>query len=310
MKIITLTINPSIDMSASAKQIIAEKKIRCSNPVYEPGGGGINVARAIKNLGGESVAFYTCGGNNGIHFKSLIEASGIKHHPIQIEDNTRENITISEESSERQFRFVMPGPVLKKQEWENILEELISCKEKPEFIVASGSLPAEMPKDFYAEVAKIGKSIGAKVIVDTSGEALKHAIDAGVYMIKPNIGEMKQLMHEDFLNENQLEEAAKEMIKEGKVEVVFVSLGSAGAHVVTKEISEHLRAPTVPVKSKVGAGDSTVAGVTLHLSRGNSVHDSVLYGIACGAAAVMTPGSELCRKNDAERLYKQIKKLN
>jgi 6-phosphofructokinase 2 len=307
MKIITLTMNPTIDMSAKVKQVAAEKKLRCSRPSYEAGGGGINVSRAIKNLGGESTAYYTSGGSNGEMLNQILDKEEIDHHPFEIKNMTRENITISEEVSEQQFRFVLPGPEITEAESEKILKEITSLKEPTDFIVASGSLPPGISENFYAEAAKFGKEIGAKVVVDTSGKALKKAVDEGVFLIKPNINEIKLLMESDFQNEDHIADAAKKIITEGRTEVIVVSLGSGGALLITKDICEHIYAPTVKIKSKVGAGDSTVAGIVLHLSRGNSLKDSVIFGVACGAAAVMTPGTELCRKEDAEKLFNRMK---
>jgi 6-phosphofructokinase 2 len=306
MKIITLTMNPTIDTSTKVKRILPEKKLRCKTPKFEPGGGGLNVSRAIRNLGGESIAFYTCGGTTGSFINQLLEEEGIDHQPIAVNDTSRENFTATEEETGQQFRFVLPGPKLKKHEWEKVLNEIHSLKNPPEYIVASGSLPPGVPKDFYAEAAKIGKAIGSKVIVDTSGDAIKFAVDEGVFLIKPNINEMKDLMKKDFQNESEIADAAQNLIAHKNTEVVIVSLGSGGALLVTKDSAEHLRAPTVPIKSKVGAGDSTVAGITLHLSKGNDIRDSVLFGIAAGASAVMTPGSELCRKDDTEKLYEYL----
>lgn len=305
MKIITLTVNPAVDISVKVKQVVPEKKLRCSVPKIEPGGGGINVSRAIKKLDGESLAVYPSGGTTGELLKNLLDDEEIKQKNFSIDGMTRESFTASEENSDQQFRFVLPGPEIKKNEWENILEEIHKIK-GVEFLVASGSLSPSLPEDFYAEAAKIGKELNAKVFVDTSGKPLHHAVEEGVFLIKPNMNEIKALLEEDFKNESHVADAAQKMISSGKTEVVVVSLGSGGALLITKDICTHLRAPVVEIKSKVGAGDSTVAGIVLHLSKGNSIKESVLYGIAAGASAVMTPGSELCRKDDTNRLFDRL----
>ncbi|KPK85570.1 MAG: phosphofructokinase, partial [Deltaproteobacteria bacterium SM23_61] len=160
--------------------------------------------------------------------------------------------------------------------------------------------------DFYGRVARIGKNHGAKVIIDTSGEALNRALREGGYLMKPNYREFRDLVGLDMKEESQMEAEAVKMVKSGRCEILVISLGAAGALLVSKEVVECIRPPTVPILSKVGAGDSMVAGTVLSLARGRTPRDAVLFGIAAGTAAVMTPGTELCRKEDTERLYEKM----
>jgi 6-phosphofructokinase 2 len=302
--IATLTMNPAIDKNSSVEQVIPEWKLRCKPPGHEPGGGGINVSRAIHRLDGQSVALYTAGGATGQMLQELLGYEGIiNHRPIQIENLTRQNLTVLEESSGRQYRFAMPGPMLRDAEWRQCLDEVAILEPKTGYIVASGSLPPGAPNDFYARMASIAKEMGSRVIVDTSGEPLRLAAREGVYLLKPNLRELRQLAGRDLEDEAQQEAAAREIVESGQAEVVVVSLGAAGALLVSAAGQERLRSPTVPIRSRVGAGDSMVAGIVLALARGASLSDAVRYGVAAGAAAVMTPGTELCRREDVERLY-------
>jgi 6-phosphofructokinase 2 len=163
-----------------------------------------------------------------------------------------------------------------------------------------------VPSDFYARVARMGKEKGAKVIIDAPSEALNHALQEGVYLIKPNIREFRELVGQDVQEEAQIKAEAAKLVKSGRCEVLVISLGAAGAIMAAENLTEHILPPTVRIVSKVGAGDSMVAGIVLSLARGKTLRDSVLFGIAAGAAAVMTPGSELCRREDAERLYEEM----
>jgi 6-phosphofructokinase 2 len=305
-RIVAFTMNPAIDKSSSVEHVIAERKLYCKPPHFEPGGGGVNVSRAIKKLGGESRLIYPAGGYTGNRLRDLLEEEGISHRPVIIEGTTRESLVVLEESTGQQFRFGMPGPVLKNEEWERCLQELSAIRPQPDYLVASGSLPPGVPPDFYARVARIGKDQGAKVLIDTSGDALRRALQEGVYLIKPNYREFRDIVGRDMKEESQLEAEAAKMVKSGRCEILVISLGAAGALLVTKDVTEHIRPPTVPIVSKVGAGDSMVAGTVLSLARGKTQRDSVLFGIAAGAAAVMTPGTELCRREDAERLYEKM----
>jgi 6-phosphofructokinase 2 len=247
---------------------------------------------------------YPAGGLTGKRLQELLDDEGLNHRSFPIEGVNRESLVILEESTGRQYRFGMPGPQVQKKEWEQFLDGLSAIEPSPDYLVASGSLPPGVPADFYAQVARIGKNWRAKTIIDVSGEALEQALQERVYLIKPNVREFRELVGKDIKEESQIKAEAQKMVKSGRCEVLVISLGAAGALMVSEEISEHVLPPTVPIISKVGAGDSMVAGIVLSLARGNPLRESVLFGVAAGTAAVMTPGTELCRREDAERLFK------
>ena len=301
--IVTMTMNPAIDKSSSVAHVMAERKLNCTPPRFEPGGGGVNVSRAIKKLGGQSMLLYPAGGLTGKRLQELLDDEGLNHRPFPIEGVNRESLVILEESTGRQYRFGMPGPQVQKKEWEQFLDGLSAIEPSPDYLVASGSLPPGVPADFYAQAARIGKNWGAKTIIDVSGEALEQALQEGVYLIKPNVREFRELVGKDIKEESQIKAEAQKMVKSGRCEVLVISLGAAGALMVSGKISEHVLPPTVPIISKVGAGDSMVAGIVLSLARGNSLRESVLFGVAAGTAAVMTSGTELCRREDTVRLF-------
>ncbi|TFG77874.1 MAG: 1-phosphofructokinase family hexose kinase [Thermodesulfobacteriales bacterium] len=305
--IVTLTMNPAIDVNTSVDNFVAERKLRCGNPSREPGGGGINVSRAIRKLGGESVSLYTCGGLTGRMFQELLDNENLNHKPIPIKDATRENIIVYEESSTLQYRLCMPGPKLNDNELKSSLDQVFALDPRPDYIVASGSLPPGVAKNFYAQVARVAKQLGSKIIVDTQGEPFQLALEEGLFLVKPNLRELSQLGERLIENEKQIEDMAEKIVQSNKSEVVVVSLGAAGALMVTKKESRYIRSPAVPIRSKVGAGDSMVAGIVLALSRGMTIQDAVYFGVAAGTAAVMTPGTELCRREDTERLFKEMK---
>ncbi|NJK94683.1 MAG: 1-phosphofructokinase family hexose kinase [Bacteroidetes bacterium] len=301
--IITFTTNPAIDKNSSVEHVVAEHKLYCKPPGFEPGGGAINVARAIKKLGGESKLVYTAGGYTGDRLNDLLQEESITRQVIPIEGITRESLIILEESTGLQYRFGMPGAVMQKHEWERCINELSAIEPPPDFLVLSGSLAPGVPPDLYAQIAGIQKKKGTKVIVDVSGEALKQAMQEGVFLIKPNVREFRNLVGLDIKDEQQIRAEAEKIVKNGHCQVIVISLGASGALVVSEDFDEHIHPPTVPVISKVGAGDSMVAGIVLSLAQGKNLRDAVRYGIASGTAAVTTPGSELCRKEDADRLF-------
>jgi 6-phosphofructokinase 2 len=304
--IVTISINPAIDKSANVAHVVAERKLYCKQPRSEPGGGGVNVSRAIRKLGGESMLLYSAGGLTGERLQELLNEEDLVHRPLPIEGSIRENLVILEESTDQQYRFGMPGPEFQKKEWEQFLQRLSVIEPSPDYLVASGSLPPGVPADFFAQVARIGKKRGAKTIIDASGEALEKALQEGVYLIKPNVREFRALVGKDITEESQIKAEAQKMVRSARSEVLVISLGAAGALMVSEEIAERILPLTVPIVSKVGAGDSMVAGIVLSLARGKTLRESIIFGVAAGTAAVMTPGTELCRKEDTERLFENM----
>ncbi|HET9430852.1 MAG TPA: 1-phosphofructokinase family hexose kinase, partial [Chitinophagaceae bacterium] len=297
--IITITLNPAIDKSTSIEALLPEKKLRCSPPVFEPGGGGINVARAIHKLGGKASPIYLAGGYTGKFFKQLLEEEGIESIIIEISKHTRENLIVLDRSANQQYRFGMPGPSIRESEWRELLTVLEN--QNADFIVASGSVPEGVTPDIFARIAMIARNKNSKFIVDTSGEPLKQALSKGVYLLKPNLGELASLSGRDHINENEAAELAKEIINKGQCEIIVVSMGPSGALLVTPDTVEKVRSPPVEKKSTVGAGDSMVAGIVWSLAKKKSLLESVQYGVASGTAATLNPGSELCRLEDVEK---------
>lgn len=304
--IATLTVNPAVDKSAAVDQVVPEKKLRCTPPRREPGGGGVNVSRAIQRLGGSSRLLYFRGGPTGELLAGLLADEGLSPHAIPIGGLTRENLIVLEERSGQQFRFGMPGPEVLEEEWQGALALLRQLDPVPAYLVASGSLAPGMPADFYRRVAEVAREIGTKLVVDTSGEPLRQLAGAGVFLIKPNIGELEALVGESLPFEASQIDAARQLIDEGCCSAVAISLERGGALVVTADRKRRIFSPTVPIRSKVGAGDSMVGGMVLSLSRGADLLEAVRFGVAAGAAAVMTDGTELCRREDAERLYREM----
>jgi 6-phosphofructokinase 2 len=306
-RILTLTINPAIDASCAVETVFPDHKLRSGPVCHEPGGGGVNVSRAIRNLGGESTVFYLAGGPSGQMLELLLDREGLQHEAIPIDDWTRENFTVTERTSAQQYRFVTPGPDLRGEEWKSCLAKIGSLDPMPDFVVASGSLPPGAPTDFYGQLAKVVFANHGRFVLDTSGVALAEGLrSGGVYLVKPSIREVRALVGRELVHEKEQAEAAVEFVKSGQAEIVVMSMGAAGALLATLKGYERIASPAVPVKSKVGAGDSMVAGIVLGLARDMPVPVAVCFGIACGAAAVMMPGTELCRREDAERLFAQM----
>jgi len=307
IKILTLTMNPAIDKSAGVNQIEPEKKLRCQELGLTPGGGGINVARAIHNLSGEARAIYPAGGLTGDMLEQLLEKEGINQYRIKVKNWTRENVSIVEESTNNQYRFEMPGSPLDEHETTLSLEAVLNESKTAEYLVASGSLPPGVPDDFYATLAKKTHGANLKLIIDTSGESLKKLKGSGIFLLKPNLREFREFTGLELLSEEDQKRAGRELVDNGTCEVLVLSLGADGVLLVTHDVQVRFRSPKVTVISRIGAGDSTVAGIVLGLTKDMDLKEAVMFGISCGASTVMSPGNELCQKSDVDRIFNQMK---
>jgi len=304
--IVTLTINPSLDKSTKFKGLVPEQKIRCEAPHYDAGGGGINVSKAISRLGGSSLCVFTSGGSSGQKLESLVAAEKIDYSAIPVQNPTRENLIALEIASNAQYRFGFPGAPISEKEQQEILKKIAELK--PKYYVASGSLSEGMAPDFYQKIAKIATGNGSRLIVDTSGEALEKVLETGIYLAKPNIGELAKLVGVERLEMDDADDAAKQLVHQGKAEIIVVSLGPQGAVLVSKAEKHFIPAPHVAKKSTVGAGDSMVGGIVWALSQGKSLKEAAQWGVACGSAATMNEGTQLFKAEDARRLFEWLRK--
>ncbi len=305
-RIVTLTMNPCIDKSTSVNRVETENKLRCERPHFDPGGGGINVSRALRKLGGHSLALYPMGGPPGVMLKQFLEKEGVSQSPFLIQDWTRENFIVFEKSSELQYRFGLPGPGLYEAEWLTILRDLENLFPHPEYLVLSGSLPQRVPANFYARAVQIAKRQGSRVVLDAAKEPLKEAFREGVFLLKPNLVELEEIAGTALTDLVSQKRAALELIEEGVAEHIVVSLGGQGALGAVRGACYLVQAPQVKIQSKVGAGDSMVGGLVYGFSSGWDFKDSLRYGVACGTAAVMNRGTELCRLEDVEALFPRV----
>jgi 6-phosphofructokinase 2 len=298
--IVTLTLNPAVDKSTETESLVPEKKMRCAAMQVDAGGGGINVSKAIQELGGESIAVFPCGGTNGKVLTALVSNERVRAQAIEIKEETRESFVVNELQTNKQFRFVMPGPCLSDEELIKI-KDAVTALDKASFLVCSGSLPPNVPPDFLGELADIARHRGIRFVVDTSGAPLKAAMEKGVYLLKPNLSELCSLVGKPHLDMLEIEDAAMQIIKTEQCEVLVVSMGPSGAMLVTKNEIKQFRAPTVKKQTTVGAGDSMVAGIVWMLDHGKPLADAVRFGIACGSAATINKGTQLFKREDALR---------
>ena len=305
--IATITINPAIDIFVNVARVEPTKKLRCSAPKRDPGGGGINVARVAHRLGSSVAAIYPTGGAIGKLLQRLVEREGIDSVTTPSHVETRENFTAYEEDTGEQYRFVLPGSALHRAEWEACLDKIATLSDKPKIVVASGSIPPGVPEDFYARVARHVKKLGAKMVLDTAGPGLKAALGEGVTLIKPNIAELSDFAGKKLDSDAAAIAAARKLIDAKQVEAVALTLGEEGALLITAQGAWRAEPMKIEVVSTVGAGDSFLGGLVAAVAAGEPLERAFRMGVAAGSAAVMSPGTELCREEEVRRLFDEVR---
>lgn len=305
-RILTLTMNPALDVFTSIDQVIPAHKLRCAPSIRHPGGGGINVARVLHRLGADCEALYLAGGANGQVLRQLLDHEQLRQQVIDIAADTRESFSVHETSSGQDYRFVLPGPTLQRHEWEACLACIAALEVPPRYLVASGGLPPGVPTDFYARVAKLALERGSRLVLDTAGAPLAAALEVGVYLVKPSLRELRDLSGLPLTNEGEWREAARRLVRSGQARIVALSLGEGGALLVSADTA--LRSPgvRVPVASTIGAGDSLLGGLLWALDRGQAPAEALRCGMAAGAAALLSAGTALCDPADVRRLRDQV----
>lgn len=306
-KILTVTLNPALDLSTTVERMQPGRKLRCAGARFDPGGGGVNVSRLIRRFGGRSTSFVALGGPTGDRLRDLMREDGLELADFPIRGDTRQDITVEEMARKRQYRLVLQGPRWSGQEVRAALAEIERLVATHAYVVATGSLPPGVPEDFYARVARMVRRRGGRMLLDSSGAPLRRALAAGVFLVKPNHIEFRDLIGAARSDWSSMARVGKRLRDSGQAEAVIVTRGSKGALAILPEGSWRLQAPEVTVESMVGAGDSLIGALVLNLARGRTLLDACRIGVAASAAAVETPGTELAQRAETLRLAKRTK---
>jgi len=299
--IATLTVNPAVDLSTQVDEVVPAHKLRCGPPLVHPGGGGVNVARVLSRLGCDVLACHTAGGPVGDRLCRLLDAEAVRHRAIPIAGDTRENLTVTERATGREFRFVLPGPTLSDAEWRACFDAVAGPDAAP-WIVASGGLAPGVPTDLYGRLAGVAREHGIRLVVDSAGEPLAAALRGGVHLVKPSLRELRLLTGEPLATAGEQLAAARRIVDTGGASLVALSLGPDGAWLVSADAALHADPLDVPVASTVGAGDSFLAGLLASLMREQPLDVALADAAAAGSAALLAPGTALARPDDIRRL--------
>ncbi|MEP7239569.1 MAG: 1-phosphofructokinase family hexose kinase [Devosia sp.] len=302
LPVLTVTLNPALDVMTSTDHLIPQQKLRCAEPRLDAGGGGVNVSRAIKELGGESRAFVAIGGHTGAQLRTILDRTRIDIDYWPLVGETRSSFTVMEEATAQHYRFVLPGPCISPAEADAILEKLTSRIDSyTGYVVASGSLPPGVPDDFYARLARRTRDLGGKLVIDTHGAPLRAAAVERPFLIRLNHLEAQELLGGD--TEAAAHTLGRQLVDNGLCEAAIVTIGADGAIVTLAGRQIEIRPPKVDVRSSVGAGDSFVAALTFGLANGWPLEEAARYGVAAAAAAVTTEATELCKRDTVEAFF-------
>jgi len=304
--ILTVTMNPAIDIWTSVAKVEPTRKLRCGPARLDPGGGGINVARVARRLGAEATALFPSGGATGQLLERLVSEEGLKSVVVPIKEETREDFTARETSTGEEFRFVLPGPFLSEAEWRRCLEAFATFQEPVDFVVASGSLPPGVPDDFYARLAEIARDRKTPFAVDGSGPPLEAALARGVDVVKPSLQELRDLTAKELLDDASRVGACEDLIQSGQARAVALTLGGQGAMLVTAEGAWRADPLPVTVIGAVGAGDSFLGAMLFSMACGDTMEESFHHAVAAASAALLAPGTQLCNPEQLRDLYEHV----
>lgn len=306
--ILTLTFNPALDLATEVETLRPGAKLRCAAPVRDPGGGGLNVSRAIAALGGQSTALVALSGHTGRELAALIdEAPGLTLAALPgPEGETRTSLAVTDQSSGQQYRFVMPGPHWSAAQTAAALDAIRTALPPGGIVILSGSLPPGMPGDLPARLAAVVAGAGGRLIVDTSGAPLHRLVDTPArpapWILRMDGAEAQELAGHPLPTPADSARFAAGLIARGVAGMVILARGAEGSVLVTPDRSTLVHAPKVPVVSRIGAGDSFVGALALALARGAPPIEAVQQGVAAASGTVSRPGTSLCTADDVARL--------
>jgi len=306
--ILTITLNPTVDYSTTAPRVFPDHKLRCTKPTIDPGGGGINVARAIRLLDGQATSLIAIGGPTGARLLELLALEGVPTVAFQGPGETRQSTSVIDVSTGQQYRFVMPGPSWTDMDVERGLRSIDRAAGDGTLVVLSGSQPPGVAKDFPSILAAHVAGREARLIVDTSGPALQHLVEEprqAIYALRMDAEEAESLAGRPLPDRKDTADFARSIVDKGVARTVIVARGADGSVLASRTGRWHSVSPPVKVLSRVGAGDSFVGAFTLSIAQGEPPEQALAHGTAAATSAVMSEGTSLCQPQPTSELLPQ-----
>jgi 6-phosphofructokinase 2 len=301
--IYTVTLNPALDRTLYVESLVPGQSTRIRREARYAGGKGIDVSRALREMGSDSIALGLIGGFDGKELEGRLLLAGVACRFTRIANETRTNIIIQDEPSGAETALLARGPEVQPSELMDFLDVLEKLPDMS-FLIISGSLPPGLTPEVYSRMVTVGNERRARVVLDTTGDALRQGIHARPAVIKPNRFELAELAGKELADVRAVSEYSASLLD--RVETVLVSMGADGIVMVTRDRVFHARPPKVTVRSTVGAGDCAVAGFVHGLAAGDSNTDALRRAVATGTAATLNPGTGLCRCADIDTILPQV----
>lgn len=301
--ITTVCMNPSFDKTASVSKLVVGEVNRLQNVRVDVGGKGVNVAVVLKRFGVDVRCVGCLGEENGDAFLRMIGKENVPFDYLSVPGEVRTNLKLVDESEKTITEFNEPGVSMNETQLQGFIRLLGDRASESQYVVFSGRLPAGCPQNTYQRCMQALN--GKKCVLDTAGESLLHGIKEKPFLIKPNLPEIEAIMKRELRTLRSLRDAALFLMSYGAQNVV-VSMGKYGAMFVNADTTLFAPALMVEARSTVGAGDAMIGGILMGLTRGASLMDAFRYGVAAGAASIMTDGTQLLRVNDFEALLPKV----
>lgn len=303
--ILTVTPNASIDKTYVVEGFGIDRMHRPNAFHSTPGGKGINVLRVYRELGGEGTATGFVGGRVGDAITEGLNAEAIPHDFVRTRAESRLCIKIMDPTNGTQTEVNEVGPHISQQETARLMAKIEGLMDSAEYVVLCGNVPPGVPISFYGDIIQMAKSKGRKAVLDASEAQLKQAIQAGPYLVKPNVAELSQLAGQELVTREEICSAAKSLIQYG-VAIAAVTMGRSGAIVTDGVRAWQAIPPEIEFASAVGSGDSFIAGFLYELSSGGVLPEALRLGTAAGAANATTYGAGFCSKSSIMEVMRGV----
>lgn len=308
--ILTLTLNPAVDLATSVENVVAGPKLYCKAPRIDPGGGGVNAARAIHKLGGRATALVAVGGDMGETLLRLLAHEDVPTYPVKVSGETRQSFAVTDESNGAQFRFSVPGQPLSPEEAVHLLSEIASAAPVNGYVVLSGGVPSSLGDDFPLRIQNAIASRTDRLIIDTSKEPLARFIanpKAPALVLRVDQQEAAIAAGHTMDTIDDSLDFASALVGRGVARIVVTGRGAEGSVMVTQTARFFCQSGHVPVRSKIGAGDSFVGAMTLALARGEAPDQALRWGVSAASATVGTDGTDMCDEKQTRALFERCK---
>ncbi|MFW2589603.1 1-phosphofructokinase family hexose kinase [Sagittula sp. SSi028] len=302
-QILTITLNPALDLATSTEVVRPNVKLRCGPETAEPGGGGVNVARAVTQLGGQARAVVALGGTTGSALGQLLSDYNLDVLEVAAPGDTRHSFAVTDQTSGDQFRFVLNGPTWTQAQLGAVLDDIVAEATEDALIVFSGSMPPGAEVGFLTRACD--RLSPRRVIIDTSGPHLEHQAGGPApapFVLRMDSHEARELSGQPLVTREDSAAFAEVLRQKGAGEIVIIARGADGSVMATPEGRWHVTAANETVVSAIGAGDSFVGGFTMSIAKGSPAPEALRSGAAAASAAVLSPGTQLCRPEDFEAL--------